>query len=85
MLDLADKLDDLTGPGSPAAGDATGADDAMRALVSLGYSAPDAETAVRAVLDTPGLSGDVPALIRAALAAVSSDDPARRAGGKRGH
>jgi Holliday junction DNA helicase RuvA len=69
ILDLGDKLDDLgetSGtPGSTPASAA--ADDAMRALVSLGYSSADAERGVRAALDAGG-SGKSPAeLIRAAL------------------
>ncbi|HET7132294.1 MAG TPA: Holliday junction branch migration protein RuvA, partial [Gammaproteobacteria bacterium] len=53
ILDLADKLDDLQV--SPTTGGArpegAGAEDAIRALVSLGYSVPDAERAVRQALD----------------------------------
>ncbi len=48
VLDLADKLDDLVvtegPPGAPARGNA---EDAIRGLVSLGYSRSDAERAVR--------------------------------------
>src|SRR5947207_3626288 len=56
ILDLADKLDDLEVPGAapgprPAA---AGAEDAIRALVSLGYSTTDADRAVRAALDEDG-------------------------------
>src|ERR1043165_534100 len=48
ILGLADKLDDLQVPGAPAGPRPQGAnaDDAMRALVSLGYSNSDAERAV---------------------------------------
>ena len=53
ILDLADKLDDLAG--SPASGgprpEGASAEDAIRALVSLGYATVDAEKAVRAALD----------------------------------
>jgi holliday junction DNA helicase RuvA len=70
ILDLADKLDGL-GESGGAAGVApatAAADDAMRALVSLGYSSADAERGVRAALDAGG-GGKSPAeLIRAALA-----------------
>jgi Holliday junction DNA helicase RuvA len=75
ILDLADKLDDLAGgagvgPG-PAAGAPAGAEDAMRALVSLGYSSADAERAVRAALDEDGKGLPAADLIRRALAKVS--------------
>jgi Holliday junction DNA helicase RuvA len=70
ILDLADKLDDVqaepAGPGArPAAG---GAEDAIRALVSLGYTVADAEKAVRAALDGGARGASAPELIRAALA-----------------
>jgi len=74
ILDLADKLDDLEPPGSSTgvrAGD-TDAEAATRALVSLGYSAVDAE---QAVLGALGASGDgiaVSDLIRVALTKVTS-------------
>ena len=69
ILDLGDKLDGLGessgAPGSTPASAA--ADDAMRALVSLGYSTADAERGVRAALDAGG-GGKSPAeLIRGAL------------------
>ncbi|HEV8497980.1 MAG TPA: Holliday junction branch migration protein RuvA, partial [Gemmatimonadaceae bacterium] len=55
ILDLADKLDDLqvSGPagGAGARPEGAGADDAIRALVSLGYSVVDAERAVRQAID----------------------------------
>ena len=69
ILDLADKLDGLGGEdGAPrVAGGA--AEDAMRALVSLGYTSADAEKGVRAALDGGGGSGlSAAELIRAALA-----------------
>jgi Holliday junction DNA helicase RuvA len=72
ILDLADKLDDLAAaseavsrPGGAAA------DDAVRALVSLGYSAADADKAVRAAIDSAAERLDAAALIRAALAKVA--------------
>ena len=75
ILDLADKLDDLQIPGSsrgdkaPAAG--TKADDAARALVSLGYSPADADRAVRETLDEQnGKEPALPELIRGALAKI---------------
>lgn len=52
ILDLADKLDGLgESAGTSAAPASAAADDAMRALVSLGYSSADAERGVRAALD----------------------------------
>ena len=69
ILDLADKLDGLGGEdaGTPRmAGGA--AEDAMRALVSLGYTNADAEKGVRAALDAGGSGVSAAELIRAALA-----------------
>ena len=69
ILDLADKLDGIGGdePGvvKLASG---GAEDAMRALVSLGYTNADAEKGVRAALDSGGSGLSAAELIRAALA-----------------
>jgi holliday junction DNA helicase RuvA len=74
ILDLADKLDDVQVV--PAAGGArpegAAADDAIRALVSLGYTAGDAEKAVRGALDDGGRGLSASELIRRALAKVSS-------------
>lgn len=72
ILDLADKVADLEAPeadGAPPA--APSADDAVRALVSLGYTSAEAVKAVRAALDTLGRSPDVPELIRTALAVMT--------------
>jgi Holliday junction DNA helicase RuvA len=68
ILDLADKLDGLGGDeGTPrVAGGA--AEDAMRALVSLGYNNADAEKGVRAALDAGGGGLSAAELIRSALA-----------------
>lgn len=75
ILDLADKLDELqsgdaAGP-RRAAGETAGAEDALRALVSLGYSTADADRAVRATLDAGGAGLSTPELIRAALGRIS--------------
>jgi Holliday junction DNA helicase RuvA len=73
ILDLADKLDDLQGSASPAGvgrGAGAGAEDAIRALVSLGYTTADAEKAVRGVLDSGAKGLSAPELIRAALARI---------------
>lgn len=74
VLDLADKLDDLQVSGGPATGRPAGAgvDDAIRALVSLGYTPADAERAVRAAVDDGGRGLSAPDLIRAALAKVGA-------------
>ncbi len=70
VLDLGDKLDtigDSSGGQFAASGNAA-ADDALRALSSLGYTLAEAERGVRAALDA-GDWGTSPAeLIRAALA-----------------
>jgi holliday junction DNA helicase RuvA len=69
VLDLADKLDDL--PSETVDGvrpEGAGADDAIRALVSLGYTTMDAEKAVRGALDAGGRGMPAPELIRNALA-----------------
>lgn len=73
ILDLADKLDDLQMPGAPSGPRPQGAqaDDAIRALVSLGYSSGDAERAVRMALEDDGKSLAAADLIRRALAKVS--------------
>ena len=73
ILDLADKLDDVQGDvGGATRPDGAGADDAIRALVSLGYASVDAEKAVRAALDDGGRGLTAPELIRRALSKVSA-------------
>jgi Holliday junction DNA helicase RuvA len=73
ILDLADKLDDLQ-VSAPAGGAArpegAGVDDAIRALVSLGYSAADAERAVRQAIDDGGRGLGAAELIRSALGKI---------------
>jgi Holliday junction DNA helicase RuvA len=67
VLDLADKLDDLSGDDGPgAAPSGASADPAVRALVSLGVTPVDAEKAVREAM-SDGAPSDLAALIRAAL------------------
>lgn len=70
ILDLGDKLDDVPREpvGAGVRGDGAGADDAIRALVSLGYTTADAEKAVRAALDSGTRGMSAPELIRTALA-----------------
>ena len=73
ILDLADKLDDVqvdTSGGAPRP-EGAGAEDAIRALVSLGYSSADSERAVRAAIDTNGRGLSAPDLIRASLAKIA--------------
>jgi Holliday junction DNA helicase RuvA len=72
ILDLADKLDDLQvspSPGRPRP-EGAGVEDAVRALVSLGYSAADAERAVRSAIDDGGQGGGAAELIRGALSKI---------------
>jgi Holliday junction DNA helicase RuvA len=72
VLDLADKLDDVQVVSATGVGRTEGpaADDAIRALVSLGYSMGDAERAVRSALDDGGRGMAAPELIRRALVKV---------------
>jgi holliday junction DNA helicase RuvA len=69
ILDLADKLDELQTSGIAAGPRPEGAaaEDAVRALVSLGYSTVEAEKGVRAALDANGRGLAAPELIRKAL------------------
>ena len=69
ILDLGDKLDGLgESTGTTTTPASAAADDAMRALVSLGYNSSDAERGVRAALDAGGGGKSAAELIRAALA-----------------
>ena len=72
VLDLADKLDDLqvSLPGAGPRPEGAGAEDAVRALVSLGYSTSDAERAVRQALDDGGRGQSATDLIRTALSKI---------------
>lgn len=74
ILDLADKLDDVqvdVSGGAPRP-EGAGAEDAIRALASLGYTTADAEKAVRAALDQGGRGMSAPELIRLALTKVGA-------------
>ena len=71
ILDLTDKLDGLDIDATVPRPAGAGAEDAIRALVSLGYSPTDAERAVRAALDDGGRGMPAHDLIRHALAAVA--------------
>ncbi len=75
ILDLADKLDDLQVSVPGLAGprpEGAGAEDAVRALVSLGYSPGDAERSVRQAIDESetGSGGGAAELIRRALGKI---------------
>lgn len=72
ILDLADKLDDVQGSGGGGGPRPEGAaaEDAIRALVSLGYSSVDAEKGVRAALDADGRGLAAAELIRKALGRI---------------
>jgi len=72
ILDLADKMDTV-GAAPAAAGNAASpvADDAIRALIALGYNQLEADRAVRAVVDSGG-GADVGAAVRAALARLTA-------------
>jgi Holliday junction DNA helicase RuvA len=73
ILDLADKIE-VVGSGPASGGAAPGnpvADDATRALVALGYNQPDAERAVRAVMES-GAADDVSTVVRGALGKLTA-------------
>lgn len=72
VLDLTDRLDALEVDGAAPRPEGTAAEDAVRALVSLGYAPGDAEKAVRAALDEGGAGLAAHDLIRNALASVAS-------------
>jgi Holliday junction DNA helicase RuvA len=71
ILDLADKIDSVggapAGVGAPVGGIA---DDAIRALLSLGYNQSEADRAVRAVVES-GNAGETAGVVRAALARLA--------------
>jgi holliday junction DNA helicase RuvA len=74
VLELKDKLDDLavsipTGAGAPHHGPA--GDDALSALVNLGYARPIAQKAIEtAITKDPDAARDFETLFRAAMAAI---------------
>jgi len=75
ILDLSEKMDDLL-PGvarrTSDVGTEPGAEDAIRALVSLGYAPPDAERAVKSAMDEGGKGMNAADLIRRALTKVGA-------------
>ena len=68
VLELRDRFDDLSV--SPAELPSTGSDQAVRALLALGYAPAAAEEAVRGALAN-GATGDTAAVVRRALAALT--------------
>jgi Holliday junction DNA helicase RuvA len=73
ILDLADKFKEIAaedGDGGVPRRSGANVEDAIRALVSLGYTTADAEKGVRAALDTSGPGLSAPELIRVALAKI---------------
>lgn len=72
ILDLADKMDTM-GSAPTAAGVAASpvTDDAVRALIALGYNQLEADRAVRGVMDG-GAGGDVGTVVRASLARLTA-------------
>jgi holliday junction DNA helicase RuvA len=68
-LELADRLDDIAVAATGLAGGSPAADEAVKALVALGYSSGDAAAAVRKVIDERGATAPID-LIRAALASI---------------
>ena len=69
-LDLADKVADLAIVTPVMDGATGGAQDAVQALVNLGYSFSVADTAVRAVLEEDGVPDSTEELVRRALSAT---------------
>ena len=70
-LELGDKLDDLALQSGPSVKGAA-AQEAVGALVALGYASADASAAVRRSIEEQGPEEDPKALIRKALAFASS-------------
>lgn len=71
ILDLADKMDAVGSAPAPGGVSASPvSDDAIRALLSLGYAQAEADRAVRAVIEA-GTGGDVSVVVRAALARLA--------------
>lgn len=71
VLELADRLDDLAAAAAGPSADGRVAEEAVGALVALGYSAPEASAAVRRALDASGQLEGI-ALIKAALGSLGA-------------
>ena len=72
VLELKDKLDDMAvAPSATSAAYGPAGDDALSALVNLGYARPMAQRAIEtAIAKQPGAAEDFEVLFRAAVAAV---------------
>jgi Holliday junction DNA helicase RuvA len=72
VLELKDKLDDMAvAPASASAAYGTAGDDALSALVNLGYARPIAQRAIEtAIAKQPAAAEDFELLFRAAMAAI---------------
>ncbi len=71
-LELADKLDDMVAAAVEAEPEAAMAESVVAALMALGYSRLEAESAMRSVLrDRDGGDQDVESLVREALAGLT--------------
>jgi holliday junction DNA helicase RuvA len=66
VVELASRFDEIAVPAAPGMPEAPGLEEARRALSVLGFAVPDAERAIRAVLEEEGRM-DAQELIRAAL------------------
>jgi Holliday junction DNA helicase RuvA len=71
VLELADRLDDVAFAASRGPGAGPGTEQAVGALVALGYGQAEAAAAVRRVVDEQG-AGEGVDLIRAALASIAA-------------
>ena len=72
ILDLADKMDTVgSAPTASGAAASPVADDAIRALIALGYNQLEADRAVRGVMDSGG-GADVGAVVRGALGRLTT-------------
>lgn len=71
ILDLADKIDTVGAAPTTGTAPSPGSDDAVRALITLGYNQVEAERAVRAVVEG-GAHGEVSAIVRGALAKLTA-------------
>ncbi|WP_263382903.1 Holliday junction branch migration protein RuvA [Granulicella arctica] len=72
VLELKDKLDDLAvAPASAGRPIGAAGDDALSALVNLGYGRPAAQKAIESAIEKhPEVAGDFEMLFRAAMAAI---------------
>ena len=73
VLELKDKLDDMAVPTSSSTGPHHGpaGDDALSALVNLGYPRPVAQKAIESAIEkSPAAAQDFETLFRAAMAAI---------------